>query len=153
MLATPVFRWRQSILSIWQIRFSTDLRSFAVDLFQCFPRPCCIKSKWNTSKSGDLARRLARCQIAAERHPRSLSKSFLAMLNAQQTAKRVRKMTDADKMVAATFAVARCGGLGHSKPEDYIAEYDDFLRLLIEREATTERAEKDASLSPWKFGS
>ena len=31
------------------------------------------------------------------------------------------KMTDADKIVAATFAVARCGGLGHSKPEDYIA--------------------------------
>ena len=33
-------------------------------------------------------------------------------------------MTDTDKIVAATFAVARCGGLGHSKPEDYIAEYD-----------------------------
>ena len=63
------------------------------------------------------------------------------------------QMTDADKIVAATFAVARCGGLGHSKPEDYIAEYDSFLRLLNERDATAERAEKDASLSPWKFGS
>ena len=65
----------------------------------------------------------------------------------------ILKMTDADKIVAATFAVARCGGLGHSKPEDYIAEYDIFLRLLDEREATAERAENDASLSPWKFGS
>ena len=63
------------------------------------------------------------------------------------------KMTDADKIVAATFAVARCGGLGHGKPEDYIAEYDIFLRLLTEREANAERAEKDASLSSWKFGS
>jgi hypothetical protein len=56
-------------------------------------------------------------------------------------------------MVAATFAVARCGGLGHGKPEDYIAEYDVFLRLLNEREATAERAEKDAPPSQWKFGS
>jgi hypothetical protein len=63
------------------------------------------------------------------------------------------KMTDADKIVAATFAVARCGGLGHSKPEDYIAEYDIFLRLLDERQATAERAKNDASPSPWKFGS
>jgi len=63
------------------------------------------------------------------------------------------KMTEADKIVAATFAVARCGGLGHSKPEDYIAEYDGFLRLLNERDAAAERAEKDASHSPWKFGS
>jgi hypothetical protein len=62
-------------------------------------------------------------------------------------------MTDADKIVAATFAVARCGGLGHSKPDDYIVEYDIFLRLLDERKATAERAENDASLSPWKFGS
>jgi hypothetical protein len=52
------------------------------------------------------------------------------------------KMSDADKIVAATFAVARCGGLGHGKPEDYIAEYDVFLRLLNEREATAERAER-----------
>ncbi len=51
------------------------------------------------------------------------------------------KMSDADKIVAATFAVARCGGLGHGKPEDYIAEYDIFLRLLNEREATAKRAE------------
>ena len=50
-------------------------------------------------------------------------------------------MSDADKIVAATFAVARCGGLGHGKPEDYIAEYDIFLRLLNEREATAKRAE------------
>jgi hypothetical protein len=62
-------------------------------------------------------------------------------------------MTDAEKIVAATFAVARCGGLGHSKPEDYIAEYDIFLRLLGERDAITERAEKDTPLSPWKLGS
>ena len=39
-------------------------------------------------------------------------------------------MTDADKIVATTFAVARCGGLGHGKPEDYIAEYEVFLQLL-----------------------
>ena len=52
------------------------------------------------------------------------------------------KMSDADKIVAATFAVARCGGLGHGKPEDYIAEYDIFLRLLNEREATAEHAER-----------
>ena len=51
-------------------------------------------------------------------------------------------MSGADKIVAATFAVARCGGLGHGKPEDYIAEYDIFLRLLNEREATAERAER-----------
>ena len=63
------------------------------------------------------------------------------------------KMTDADKIVAATFAVARCGGLGHSKPEHYIAEYDGFLRLLNERDAAAERAEQDTSHSPWKFGS
>jgi hypothetical protein len=63
------------------------------------------------------------------------------------------KISDADKIVAATFAVARCGGLGHGKPEDYIAEYDIFLRLLTEREATAERSAKDTSLSPWKFGS
>jgi hypothetical protein len=63
------------------------------------------------------------------------------------------KMTDADKIVAATFAVARCGGLGHGKPEDYIAEYDIFLRLLSEREAIAERPAKDTSLSPWRFGS
>ena len=50
-------------------------------------------------------------------------------------------MSDADKIVA-TFAVARCGGLGHCKPEDYIAEYDIFLRLLNEREATVERGER-----------
>jgi hypothetical protein len=62
-------------------------------------------------------------------------------------------MSNANKMVAATFAVARCGGLGHGKPEDYIAEYDVFLRLLNEREATAERAEKDAPPSQWKFGS
>ena len=55
------------------------------------------------------------------------------------------KMSDADKIVAATFAVARCGGLGHGKPEDYIAEYDIFLRLLDEREATAERVEKRMS--------
>jgi hypothetical protein len=60
-------------------------------------------------------------------------------------------MNDTDKIVAATFAVARCGGLGHSKPEDYIDEYDIFLRLLSEREATAGSAEKDASLSPRKF--
>ena len=60
-------------------------------------------------------------------------------------------MTDADKIVAATFAVARCGGLGHGKPEDYIAEYDFFLRLLSEREAIAERPAKDTSLSPWRF--
>ena len=53
------------------------------------------------------------------------------------------KMSDANKIVAATFAVARCGGLGHGKPEDYIAEYDIFLRLLNEREATAERAEQE----------
>ena len=51
-------------------------------------------------------------------------------------------MSDADKIVAATFAVAR---LGHGKPEDYIAEYDIFLRLLNEREATAERVEKRMS--------
>jgi hypothetical protein len=62
-------------------------------------------------------------------------------------------MTDADKIVAATFAVARCGGLGHGKPEDYIAEYEVFLQLLSERAAFAQHAEKDASLSPWKFGS
>jgi hypothetical protein len=62
-------------------------------------------------------------------------------------------MSDANKMVAATFAVARCGGLGHGKPEDYIAEYDVFLRLLNEREATAERAEKNAPPSQWKSGS
>jgi hypothetical protein len=62
-------------------------------------------------------------------------------------------MSDTDKIVAATFAVARCGGLGHGKPEDYIAEYDTFLRLLEEREANTERVEKGASPSAWKFGS
>ena len=45
-------------------------------------------------------------------------------------------MTDTDKIVAATFAVARCGGLGHSKPEDYIAEYDSFLRLLMNANQT-----------------
>lgn len=50
------------------------------------------------------------------------------------------EMSDADKIVAATFAVARCGGLGYGKPEDYIAEYDTFLRLLEQREATAERA-------------
>jgi len=62
-------------------------------------------------------------------------------------------MTDTDKIVAATFAVARCGGLGHSKPEDYIAEYDSFLRLLNERESdTAERAVKVDPVSPWKFG-
>ena len=61
-------------------------------------------------------------------------------------------MSDADKIVAATFAVARCGGLGHGKPEDYIAEYDTFLRLLEEREATSERARKGASASRGKFG-
>jgi hypothetical protein len=49
-------------------------------------------------------------------------------------------MSDTNKIVAARFAVARCGGLGHSKPEDYIAEYDTFLRLLEQREATAERA-------------
>jgi len=62
-------------------------------------------------------------------------------------------MNDTDKMIAATFAVARCGGLGHGKPEDYIAEYDIFLRLLEEREATTVRAEEGASPSRGKFGS
>jgi hypothetical protein len=36
---------------------------------------------------------------------------------------------------------------------NYIAEYDIFLRLLDERQATAERAENDASPSPWKFGS
>jgi hypothetical protein len=51
-------------------------------------------------------------------------------------------MSDTNKIVAATFAVARCGGLGDGKPEDYIAEYDIFLRLLNEREATAERAER-----------
>jgi hypothetical protein len=57
-------------------------------------------------------------------------------------------MNDTDKIVAATFAVARCGGLGHGKPEDYIAEYDLFLRLLHEHEAAAAlRAEKNASLS------
>lgn len=62
-------------------------------------------------------------------------------------------MNDTDKIVAATFAVARCGGLGHSKPEDYIAEYDSFLRLLNERESdTAERAVKVDPVSPWKFG-
>jgi hypothetical protein len=62
-------------------------------------------------------------------------------------------MTDTDKIVAATFAVARCGGLGHSKPEDYIAEYHSFLRLLNERESdTAERAVKVEPVSPWKFG-
>jgi hypothetical protein len=50
-------------------------------------------------------------------------------------------MSDTNKIVAATFAVARCGGLGHGKPEDYIAEYNIFLRLLNEREATAEHAE------------
>jgi hypothetical protein len=40
------------------------------------------------------------------------------------------------QLVAATFAVARCGGLGHSKPEDYIAEYDSFLRLLMNANQT-----------------
>ena len=54
-------------------------------------------------------------------------------------------MSDANKMVAATFAVARCGGLGHGKPEDYIAEYDVFLRLLNEREATAERRREGCS--------
>lgn len=63
------------------------------------------------------------------------------------------KMNDTDKMVAATFAVARCSGLGNSEPEAYIAEYDTFLRLLAEREATTEPAEKDAAIPPWKFAS
>jgi hypothetical protein len=54
-------------------------------------------------------------------------------------------MNDTDKIVAATFAVARCGGLGPSKPEDYIAEYNLFLRLLHEHEAAAAlRAEKDA---------
>jgi hypothetical protein len=62
-------------------------------------------------------------------------------------------MNDTDKMVAATFAVARCSALGNSEPEAYIAEYDTFLRLLAEREATTEAAEKDAAISPWKFAS
>ena len=62
-------------------------------------------------------------------------------------------MTDTDKIVAATFAVARCGGLGHGKPQDYIAEYHCFLRLLKEREAdTAECAGKVAPVSPWKAG-
>ncbi|HTI79413.1 MAG TPA: hypothetical protein VL614_03060 [Acetobacteraceae bacterium] len=62
-------------------------------------------------------------------------------------------MTDTDKIVAATFAVARCGGLSHSKPEDYIAEYDLFLRLLKEREAdSADCSAKVDPVSPWKFG-
>jgi hypothetical protein len=36
-------------------------------------------------------------------------------------------MSDADKIVAATFAVARCGGLGHGRPEDYIADMTFFF--------------------------
>ena len=71
----------------------------------------------------------------------------------QVTSKLSFRMTDADKVVAATFAVAGCGGLGHGKPEDYIAEHEVFLQLLSERAAIAQHAEKDASLSPWKFGS
>ena len=56
-------------------------------------------------------------------------------------------MNDTDKMVAATFAVARCGGLGNSEPEAYMAEYDTFLRLLAEREATTEIDSRRTGLS------
>ena len=57
-------------------------------------------------------------------------------------------MTEGDRIVAATFAVARCGGLGHGKPEDYIAEYDGFLRLLNESEATADRAAQDVVVAP-----
>jgi len=82
---------------------------------------------------------------------RSRSPGLIRLCLPPPDSKTSSKMTDADKIVAATFAVARCGGLGHSKPEDYIAEYDGFLRLLNEREATAELAEKDALPSPWKF--
>ena len=55
---------------------------------------------------------------------------------------KAQHMTETDKIVAATFAVARCGGLSHSKPEDYITEYDLFLRLLNEREPELAQADK-----------
>ena len=42
-------------------------------------------------------------------------------------------MNDADKIVAATLAAARCATAGHTPREEYVAEYEAFLQLLEQR--------------------
>jgi hypothetical protein len=81
MLATPVFLWRQSILSISQIRFSIDLRNLAHDLTQKPPPLDRLQSRLNsvsalancdnrssrTSAKGPPRRHLARVASASTR--------------------------------------------------------------------------------------
>jgi hypothetical protein len=50
-------------------------------------------------------------------------------------------MDDTDRIVAAIFAASHCRGLADPVHADYLAQYDEFLRLLGERaEAETAKA-------------
>lgn len=42
-------------------------------------------------------------------------------------------MNDADKIVAATLAAARCAAAGRNAREEYVVEYEAFLQLLEQR--------------------
>ena len=50
-------------------------------------------------------------------------------------------MNDGDKLAAATLAASRCAALGQSEVAEYFAQYEEFVRLFLDRERATDQAE------------
>jgi hypothetical protein len=42
-------------------------------------------------------------------------------------------MDDTDRLAAAIFAAAKCAASGNHEPKDYLDQYDEFIRLMNER--------------------
>ncbi len=60
---------------------------------------------------------------------------------------RSEAMNDADKIVAATLAAARCAAAGRKTHEEYVVEYEAFLQLLEQR-ATEHAAQQTTESAP-----
>jgi hypothetical protein len=59
-------------------------------------------------------------------------------------------MNDAEKIVAATLAAARCAVTGDKPREDYIVEYEAFLQILEQRGTKTAAHQSEKRVGIWE---
>jgi hypothetical protein len=59
-------------------------------------------------------------------------------------------MNEVDKIVAATLASASCAAAGPRPREDYIVEYEAFIKLLERRAPGAEVRQPEKTISLWK---
>lgn len=59
-------------------------------------------------------------------------------------------MNEVDKIVAATLAAASCAAAGPRPREDYIVEYDAFIKLLEHRARSAGAQQSEKNVGLWK---